>query len=277
MDKIEQINKCCISIKKEIEQFECVLKELINKDKNFLTDDLNSFLFNNPKRLRVRFVFLFARLFNINSPLVLKIALIVELIHSASLIHDDIIDCDELRRNNPTFYKKYGSKTAVLEGDLLLSEALIQISETNSKIAQIFSTRIKKTILGEILQNENLDKVPDIKTYLDKTFNKTANLFCAGVEALFALGEFDDDIKSNALDFMSNYSMAFQIKNDIDNFKHTNSDIKNGNYTLPMIYFDIDKAEKKVSEYKNLALDNLKKIKKDTNSLLNLTEISLRS
>lgn len=293
MDIIEEIKKCCVSIEDEMRHFENKLKDAINKDKNFLLDDLNNFLFVNPKRLRPRFVFLFAQLLDIKSPLVYDIALVAELIHSASLIHDDIIDEDELRRNNLTFYKKYGSKIAVLEGDYLLSLALESISNTNLEILKIFTCRIKKTILGEILQNENINKLPDFETYINKTLNKTGNIFLASLEALYTLSEIEEDIKTNLSDYIKNYSIAFQIKNDIDNFKNNISDIKNGNYTLPMIYFEeenkkqninncIDKYSKKafaqVEKYRKNAIDSLKKIKnKNTDLLIELSAITLRS
>ena len=171
MNQIDEIKKCCTSIEDNIEHFENALKEIVNKDKNFLTSDLNKFLFTNPKRLRPRFVFLFARVLNCNSSLVYNIALALELIHSASLIHDDILDFEDTRRNNLTFYKKYGSRLAVLEGDYLLSLANEELAKTNNKILNIFSLRIKKTILGEILQNENLNKIlhkkEEPKNYLD--------------------------------------------------------------------------------------------------------------
>lgn len=289
MNQIDEIKKCCTSIEDNIEHFENTLKKIVNKDKNFLTPDLNKFLFTNPKRLRPRFVFLFARVLNCNSSLVYNIALALELIHSASLIHDDILDFEDTRRNNLTFYKKYGSRLAVLEGDYLLSLANEELAKTNNKILNIFSLRIKKTILGEILQNENLNKILDYDNYIKKTFNKTGNLFMAGLEALFEVCDIDFEIQNNLFEFLKNYSIAFQIKNDIDNFKKNKSDFKNGNYTLPMIYFEKDKkktdfdeclkkAQNEVLKYKNTALDYLSKIQnQNINPVINLSEITLRS
>ena len=144
------------SIKNEMDTFELELKKIINSQDNFLKDDLEKFMFSNQKRLRPIFVFLFSKILNIQSPLVLKIALALELLHSATLVHDDIIDEEKIRRLNPTFYAKYGSKLAVLEGDLLLSMALDILSDTSLDILKIFSKKIKMTVLGEIEQNSNL-------------------------------------------------------------------------------------------------------------------------
>ena len=97
MDNLE-FKKNLLVINDELNSFEIELKNIVNNKKNFLTDKLNSFLFDNPKRLRPIFIFLFAKILKINSDIVEKIALATELIHSASLIHDDILDEDIKRR-----------------------------------------------------------------------------------------------------------------------------------------------------------------------------------
>lgn len=271
-------------IKDDLNIFEENLKNIILNSDNFLKNDLYAFLFNNPKRLRPIFVYLFAKVLNISDAKVNEIALVSELIHNASLIHDDIIDSEALRRNMPTFYQKFGSKIAVLEGDLLLSLALKVLSGTCLDILKIYSDYVYKTINGEIEQYSLSDKIPNEKQYLNKTFNKTSNLFLCGLESLFTLKKTDETLKKPLVEFMKNYSLAFQIKNDIDNILYKNStDIKNGNYTLPVIYFCmendinilnsinidkfnknaniyIQKAKSTVTEYKTKALDNLNAI-----------------
>ena len=284
------MNNIIFPIKTELENFEIELKKVIASCDNFLSEDLNRFMFSSPKRLRPIFIFLFAKILKIENSLVEKIAIITEIIHSASLIHDDIIDNEKIRRNNLTFSEKYNSKLAVLEGDLLLALALEEISQTTLDISKIFSNRIKKTIQGEIKQNENLNKI-DIEFYFEKTLNKTANLFLAGLEALFTLKVKND----NLFEFMKNYSMAFQIKNDIDNFKKNSSDYINGNYTLPVIYFFLEnksldnfqnnadfyikKANNEVENYIKKALDALDNIEnsKYKNALIDLSKHLLRS
>jgi octaprenyl-diphosphate synthase len=250
------MEKILFPIKKELEIFENKLKKVVLSEDNFLAYALEKFLFSNPKRLRPIFIFLFAKILKIDSSYIFDIALIAELIHSASLIHDDVIDEDVARRGNITIYKKYGSKLAVLEGDLLLSLALECISKTTLEISRIFASRIKKTILGEISQNENMQKMISDEMYFKKTYAKTANLFVVGLEALFTLSQEE----KNLLNFIENYAIAFQIKNDIDNFKNSKSDIRNGNYTLPVIYSSLEKSIAKVEEYKKIALGALANI-----------------
>ncbi|MBR3605671.1 MAG: polyprenyl synthetase family protein [Candidatus Gastranaerophilales bacterium] len=278
------MDKIIFPIENELKNFEAKLKEVILNSDNFLTYDLEKFIFTNPKRLRPIFIFLFAKILKIDNPLVQNIALITELIHNASLIHDDIIDEEKIRRNNPTFFEKYGPKLAVLEGDLLLSLALEEIGKTNITISRIFASKIKATIQGEIEQNKNNNKITDIETYYKKTFAKTANLFLAGLEALFTLSKEN----KNLYDFMKNYALAFQIKNDIDNFKTNSSDFKNGNYTLPVIYSSmenksenlekyIEKSYKEVEKITKIAINSLKEIENSIykKTLIDLTNYSL--
>ncbi|MBQ8476080.1 polyprenyl synthetase family protein [bacterium] len=257
-------------IQDDLDIFEKKLRNIIVNYDNFLLEDISNFIFSNPKRLRPITVFLFSKILNINSPLVMKIALISELIHSASLIHDDILDEAELRRKNKTLYSKYGSKIAVLEGDLLLSSALELLAETNLEISKIYSKRIKLTIQGELKQNENLFNTQDENEYFKKTFNKTGNLFLAGLEALFSLGEYNKNLE----DFIINYSMAFQLKNDIKGIKE---DRNLGNYTLVMLYFLKDYkiedfSKKNLDKYIKKANEKIEFYKANARKSLNFIE-----
>ena len=205
-------------LKNDINNFEKCLEKIISTQDIFLQKDLSNFMFNNPKRLRPIFTFLFARALKVENESVLKIALAQELIHSASLIHDDIIDEEKIRRGEETFYYKYGAKKSVILGDLLLSLSLEILAETNIEIVKIFSEKIKKTILGELKQNSQNHKTINEADYFEKTFNKTGNLFLAGLESLFVLKETDKEIQKNYINFLKNFSIAFQIKNDLDDF-----------------------------------------------------------
>ena len=297
MDKLSEIVS---SVKSDIEGFEAKLKEIILKDDNFLRNHLDEFMFSNPKRLRPIFVYLFSKILDIKNETVDNIALAVELVHSASLVHDDIIDEADLRRSKQTFYSKFGSKIAVLEGDFLLALALEVLSNCPNEIVKIFSGKIKETLLGELNQNYNLNKIQTIDEYVLKTLPKTTNLFAAGLDSLFCLKKTDDNTKDALINFMENYSIAFQIKNDINDIKlDKSSDLQCGNYTLPVIYFCLDKKIKsfeidifnkekekyvamavhKMNEYKKSAIEYLNKIENSIfkKELLELSEFTLRS
>ena len=281
-----EIKRIVSSVSDEFCTFETKLKEIIDNYDEFLKDNLSDFVLNNAKFLRPATIFLVADVLNIKSDTVFDIALAVELIHNASLIHDDIIDEAYQRRNSKTIHTIYDTKTAVLAGDLLLASALKILSKTNPKIINIFSDKIFKTIQGEINQNKNFKKVTTVDEYLNKTFNKTANLFIAGIESLFTLADIKDDIKTAIKNYMINFCYAFQIQNDI---KGIDSDFKLGNYTLPLIYYFeenreynknnlekyILKTQNVVDDYKNRAIEAVKdlKIEKSTLPLVELIRI----
>ncbi len=281
-----EIKRIVSSVSDEFCIFETKLKEIIDSYDEFLKDNLSDFVLNNAKFLRPATIFLVADVLNIKSDTVFDIALAVELIHNASLIHDDIIDEAYQRRNSKTIHTIYDTKTAVLAGDLLLASALKILSKTNPKIINIFSDKIFKTIQGEINQNKNFKKVTTVDEYLNKTFNKTANLFIAGIESLFTLADIKDDIKTAIKNYMVNFCYAFQIQNDI---KGIDSDFKLGNYTLPLIYYFeenreynknnlekyIIKTQNVVDDYKNKAIEAVSnlKIEKSALSLIELVGI----
>jgi len=299
MKNINKLKEIIFPIEKELCVFEKKLKDIISLENNFLKEDLLNFMFSNPKRLRPIFIYLFSKILKIeNNEIVDNISLATEIIHNASLIHDDIIDEEKIRRDNPTIHAKFNSKIAVLGGDLLLSCALNVLSKTSLEILDIFSKKIKDTILGELNQNLNIDKITTIDEYLNKTFAKTGNLFFAGLNSLFTLKKIDKQIEQNLLNFLKNYTLAFQIKNDTDNISNNSSDIKNGNYTLAVIYyylensaFDKEKINKqnlekyinqaylKVNEYKKEAIKYFEKIENSQykTALLQLCELTLRS
>ena len=262
------ISQVASSISEDFKAFEIEMKKIIEQYDNFLKDDLCCFVFENAKFIRPIMVFIFADILDIKNDNVLKIALALEFIHNASLIHDDIIDEAQERRNAPALHQKFSQKNAVLAGDLLLASVLKILSTTNSDITGVFSNRIFNTIQGELKQNENLNKQIDFETYLYKTFNKTANLFFAGFESLILLKESNKELEHKLREYLTNFCYAFQIKNDI---KDVDSDYKNGNYTLPLIYYfrenkiyDKNKLDKYISkstdivnEYKKKALASI--------------------
>lgn len=294
MDK--NIKKIISPIEPNLLDFEQKFKRLIEAQNLYLKNDLELFLFNNSKRLRVIFVYIISKILKTEKD-ISNILLALELIHNASLLHDDVLDEEEKRRDNLTFYKKYNSKLAILEGDILLSLALEMLSSEKKEIVSIFAKRIYKTINAEINQYETKNKILSEEEYFKKTFNKTGNLFLVGVEALFEKIETDLETKKSLISLVENFSLAFQIKNDIDNFKKDCSDFKNGNYTLPVIYYfkensneDIDfnsdkfkkylsMAQNKVTEIKDFAIEKLEKIENSIykNMLKELIEETLRS
>ena len=275
------------------------LKTVVDENSNELKGDVLGFLFAKSKRIRPIFTFLCTLLLDGEIDVdIQNVALCIELLHSATLVHDDVIDESIKRRENNSFYSKFGSKKSIIIGDYLLSLCLLVLSKIqNTKISEIFSQNIIKTINGEINQFDARFKTQDEKEYLQKTAAKTANLFVCAAQSVCEIKKAKPEIKNALEQFAYNFGTVFQINNDIKNFLSSQDDIKNGIYTLPYIYFkqenpscDIIKLSKnQVGMYANRAIKKAQKIAKNVqreldfngnnyakNALMNLCEEFLR-
>ena len=233
--------------------------------KNQILPILNEFLSQKGKRIRSMLVFLLTKALGKEiTDCHYKLALCDELIHNATLIHDDIIDCSLYRRGQKTLNFDYDSKLAVLAGDYLLCEVLkILASFADERIRNIHSNTMSDLIKGELCQYFNRFKILSIEEYIEKSKNKTAKLFEAGVfSSSYLNGCTDNEIKS-LTGFALNFGIAFQIQNDLDNFENPqkiNEDIENGDYGAPLIFFAQEKYGENVSFLNNIkqALKQLK-------------------
>ena len=162
---------------------------------------------------------------------------IIELIHNASLIHDDVIDGSLTRRNDKSLNANLGNHLSVTGGDFLLSYVLKFIVKLKSfEIVSLLSKTLEKMCKGEIKQYYSKYQIPTIDEYLDKTYAKTGALFnlaLSGSEIL-ACKEVSDVTEN----FAKNFGIAFQIRDDIKNVTTAcpDNDIENGIYTAPVIY-----------------------------------------
>lgn len=199
-------------------QFEKHLREIIESNPSKFNNEILEFIFAPSKRIRPRLIFACLRaLEQPITPQHMKAALATELLHSATLIHDDVVDESLIRRGLETFYKKHGLKMSVILGDYLLSIALKLLCELNNpKILEIFSQNLIQICNGEINQYFLKNKTPTLEDYIEKTTQKTALLFVCGVSSALELCEIDPETKKNMENFALNFGIAFQIKDDID-------------------------------------------------------------
>ena len=216
------------------------LSDELLKNKTELNSFFEIFLFNSAKRLRPLFIFLLCDYLKIEiDDDIINLALVIELLHSASLIHDDILDDGTLRRNLKCIHIEKGYKMAVLAGDYLLNLGMDIISRLNNKkILEIMANATKVMVKSEINALNSRYNIPDIKSYIKLSKEKTATLFMAGIKAL---GEIKNiKIEDNLINFTENFALCFQIKDDINNFLNedknkVSSDKTEGIYTLPLI------------------------------------------
>ena len=173
------------------------------------------------KRLRPKLIFATLQVLDLPiTPGQMKVALAIEILHNATLIHDDIIDESVERRGVVSFYKKYGAKKSVILGDYLLSIAMKLVAQIgNAKVLEIFSDNMLKICEGELA-------TPSPKNYIEKITKKTALLFVCGVSSALELADTDVKTRQNLENFALNYGIAFQIKDDIDDNENIHGSMK---------------------------------------------------
>lgn len=171
----------------------------------------------------------------------LDVLTLVELVHNASLIHDDIIDESTIRRGRKTISAEFNNKLGVISGDYILSIVLEKLTEINNiKITKNFAKTIKQMTIGEINQNFDRFKIGTIEDYIEKTKNKTAYLFETALVCPATLSQNTYDTEKIS-ELGISIGTAFQIRDDILNFtqndplKPAKNDIRDGIYTAPVI------------------------------------------
>ncbi len=227
------------------ENIEKFIKDLEDDKVNELYKNISS-----GKKLRAKLILKIA---NDNADKAIVLASLVEMIHAASLLHDDVIDEADTRRGRESINALFGDKTAIMFGDILYSKAFYELCNFPTLIAKAISEAVSKLSVGELLDVElsksfNSDK----EKYFDMIYKKTASLIeAAAFSAAFLAGAQSDKF---AL-YGKNLGLAFQIIDDILDItsddktlgKPSMNDYKEGKTTLPYIYLyeKLDKDDKK--------------------------------
>ena len=168
------------------------------------------------KRLRPRLVFMAAKLFGEINESTWRTALFVELLHTATLVHDDVVDASDERRGRPSVNAKWDNKTAVLCGDHLLSKAMLVLSDPsdNTILVEMLNTALAMSE-GELMQNRKQETGDTRQDYLNIIERKTARLMkacCIG--GALSVGASEEQVAA-AGEFGLNYGMMFQMRDDI--------------------------------------------------------------
>lgn len=202
---------------------------------NFVLPELNSYIIRKSKHIRAVLCFLYLKALGLNvDEQQINNQAIVELIHNASLIHDDVIDESGFRRGDVSLNNRDGNRLAVVSGDYLLSVALSEIVKLNSiSLVAVFSKTLNSMCIGEISQNLSKYQIPALDEYIEKSYNKTGALFEAALQVALLLSGTEQNVS-----FAKMFGIAFQIRDDILNIteNRADSDIENGIYTAPVIY-----------------------------------------
>ncbi|MES1908798.1 MAG: hypothetical protein MHM6MM_001668 [Cercozoa sp. M6MM] len=184
-----------------------------------------------------------------------SLAQIAEMIHTASLLHDDVIDESDTRRGRQTVSALFGSKAAILGGDFLLSRAAVELASLKShSCTALMSRAIEALVKGEMLQSNPLDQeeVPArLAKYTVKNYYKTAALLANSCRSIALLGEHNGLMQQIAYEFGKHFGLAFQIVDDIldvtspstETGKPAHADMENGVATAPILYASHRKPE----------------------------------
>jgi all-trans-nonaprenyl-diphosphate synthase len=224
------------------------------------------------KRVRPAIVLLVARATMANQDLTprhRRLAEITEMIHTASLVHDDVVDEADLRRNVATVNSLFDNRIAVLAGDFLFAQSSWYLANLdNLEVVKLLSEVIRNFAEGEILQGLNrFDTSLSIDMYLEKSYYKTASLIANSAKAAALLSEVSVEIAENLYEYGRNLGLAFQIVDDIFDFtgstevlgKPAGSDLASGILTAPVLYALEEKPflqvliEREFSEEEDLA------------------------
>jgi len=231
-------------IEEELKTFETKFRDAV-QSRVALLDRITRYMVKRKgKQLRPMFVLLSAKLFAPVSDSSYRAASLVEILHTATLIHDDVVDDAAERRGFFSVYALWKAKATVLIGDYLLAKGLLLSLDNNDhQILHILSDAVRKMSEGELLQIEkarSLNLKEDI--YYEIIRNKTASLLASACAAGAWSTTQDETITAQMKKFGEQTGMAFQIKDDLFDYasenvgKPTGNDIKEKKLTLPMIY-----------------------------------------
>lgn len=229
----------------EIDDFIALFNTSLSHDEGLLQQVLEHIRQRGGKRMRPMLVLLMAKNFGKVSAVTQNAAVGLELLHTASLVHDDVVDESGVRRGQASVNASYDNKVAVLVGDYILSTALLYVSHTGSQqIVSELAQLGRELSNGEILQLTNIQREEITEeVYYEIIKRKTAVLFetCAKIGAQ-SVGATDQQIAA-ASEFGSMLGMIFQIRDDIFDYfdsseigKPTGNDMREGKLTLPVIH-----------------------------------------
>lgn len=228
-----------------LDALNAIIEQTLHSDTPLMNDIVANYLRTKGKQLRPLLVLLAGRLFGGVNERVLHAGAAIEMLHNASLIHDDVIDQAQNRRSVPTINSVWDNHVAVLVGDFFVTGALrCAVKTGNTTILEALATMGGDLSLGEINQIDNarLHNINE-QDYLTTINKKTASLF----ECCVAVGGLANDAPADDLDALKRYArlmgICFQIKDDIFDYfddcavgKPTGNDLREGKVTLPLIH-----------------------------------------
>ena len=236
-------------VEKDLDELILDLKNLIGAGHPILQAAAEHLFSAGGKRLRPGIVLLISKAISTDYSLSIKhkrLAEITEMIHTASLVHDDVVDEASTRRGVDTVHSRFNTRVAVLAGDFLFAQASWHLANLdNVNVVKLLSRVIMDLAEGEIKQNLNrYDSAQTFSKYINKSYCKTASLIANSCKAAGVLSDLDNEKLDKIYQFGKNIGLAFQVVDDILDFtgndkqlgKPAVSDLASGYLTAPVLY-----------------------------------------
>ena len=230
-------------VQPEMAQIEDRLDEVASTAPLEMIDQLKHALKDGGKRIRPALTLLTGKFCKYNLDLLLPMATGVELLHTATLVHDDTIDDSQLRRGKASIKHRWGNSNAVLLGDYLFATSAGMVAETrNIRVIKLFAQTLMTICTGEIEESISIFN-KSRERYFQTIGDKTASLFAAATESGAVLSKAPENVVQSLKSYGYNLGMSFQIVDDILDFvgqketlgKPVASDLSKGIFTLPVI------------------------------------------
>jgi geranylgeranyl pyrophosphate synthase len=233
-------------IQAEIEAVEKLMITQADDYNGDLKSALVLLLSSGGKRIRPRIILLLGNILNADQETLITLASSIELLHTATLVHDDLIDGSLLRRGVATLNSKWSAAATVLTGDFIFASAAYLAAKTNSiEVMKVFSTTLMTIVNGEVNQLFNSRCNTSKEDYYQRIYAKTASLFEAATHTTAILSPLSALDRDRMRRFGYELGMAFQIVDDVLDYsgdqavvgKPVGGDLRHGLVTLPMLYF----------------------------------------
>ena len=231
----------------DLPRVDALLESLQDVEFPWLREMLGSVLGGSGKRLRPAIALLAGRLGSYDLELLVPLAASVELLHTATLVHDDVIDMADERRGRPTAAAQFHNAPSVMLGDYMFAHAADFVAQTgNIRVIRNFAGTLRVMARGELSQDvAAFEYSPDVQRYLDRIYGKTASLFATAAEGGAIVCGAPEPLVEPVRRFGEQLGMAFQIVDDVLDFSATaeelgkpvGSDLLAGTLTLPSLLY----------------------------------------
>lgn len=231
---------------KDMQQVNSHLRDQLNSEVVLINQIAEYIIANGGKRLRPMLMMLFSKAFAFQGQQHINLAAVIELIHTATLLHDDVVDESDMRRGEKTSHEIWGNAASVLVGDFLYSKSFqMMVSADDMRIMSVLANATNRISEGEVQQLLNIGNLDITEAaYYQIIENKTAKLFEAACELSAILADLPDPERQQLAAFGMHLGAAFQLADDVldytadaeDMGKNLGDDFAEGKLTLPLIY-----------------------------------------